>query len=48
MITFYVVAGVVALTLLSVLGSSVRVIQQFERGVVYRFGQVQSGCVSRG
>ncbi|BBX66607.1 SPFH domain-containing protein [Mycolicibacterium psychrotolerans] len=42
MITFYVVAGVVALTLLSVLGSSVRVIQQFERGVVYRFGQVQS------
>ncbi|KRE25652.1 peptidase [Mycobacterium sp. Soil538] len=42
MIAFYVVAGAVALTLLSILGSSVRVIQQFERGVVYRFGQVQS------
>ncbi len=42
MITIYAVAGVVTLTLLSVLGSSVRVIQQFERGVVYRFGQVQS------
>lgn len=42
MITLYAVAGVVALTLLSVLGSSVRVIQQFERGVVYRFGQVRS------
>lgn len=42
MITLYVVAGLVALTLLSVLGTSVRVIQQFERGVVYRFGQVRS------
>ncbi|AFM15603.1 membrane protease subunit, stomatin/prohibitin [Mycolicibacterium chubuense NBB4] len=42
MITLYVVAGAVALTLLSLLGTSVRVIQQFERGVVYRFGQVQS------
>ena len=42
MIILYVVAGTVALTLLSVLGTSVRVIQQFERGVVYRFGQVQS------
>lgn len=42
MIAFYVVAGVVALTLISILGSSVRVIQQFERGVVYRFGRVQS------
>ena len=42
MITLYAVAGAVTLTLLSVLGSSVRVIQQFERGVVYRFGQVQS------
>lgn len=42
MIILYVVAGTVALTLLSVLGTSVRVIQQFERGVVYRFGQVQA------
>ncbi|MDN4520367.1 slipin family protein [Mycolicibacterium austroafricanum] len=42
MITFYAVAGVVTLTLLSLLGASVRVIQQFERGVVYRFGKVQS------
>lgn len=42
MIAFYVGAGAVALTLLSILGSSVRVIQQFERGVVYRFGQVQT------
>ena len=42
MITFYAVAGVVALTLVSVLGASVRVIQQFERGVVYRFVKVQS------
>ncbi|HET7740879.1 MAG TPA: SPFH domain-containing protein [Mycobacterium sp.] len=42
MIIVYAVAGAVALTLLSVLGTSVRVIQQFERGVVYRFGQVQA------
>ena len=42
MITFYAVAGVVTFTLLSVLGASVRVIQQFERGVVYRFGKVRS------
>uniref|UniRef100_A0A5Q5BH59 SPFH domain, Band 7 family protein n=2 Tax=unclassified Mycobacterium TaxID=2642494 RepID=A0A5Q5BH59_MYCSS len=41
MITLYAVAGVVALTLLCLV-SNVRVIQQFERGVVYRFGQVQS------
>lgn len=42
MIILYAVTGVLALTLLSVLGTSVRVIQQFERGVVYRFGQVQA------
>lgn len=42
MIILYAVTGAVALTLLSVLGTSVRVIQQFERGVVYRFGQVQA------
>lgn len=42
MIILYAVAGVVTLTLLSLLGASVRVIQQFERGVVYRFGKVQS------
>lgn len=41
MITLYAVAGVVALTLLCLV-SNVRVIQQFERGVVYRFGRVQS------
>lgn len=41
MITLYVVAGVVALTLLCLV-SNMRVIRQFERGVVYRFGQVQS------
>ena len=41
MITLYAVAGVVALILLSLV-SNVHVIQQFERGVVYRFGQVQS------
>lgn len=42
MITVYVVGGMAAVTLLSLLGASVRVIQQFERGVVYRFGQVQT------
>ncbi len=42
MIILYTVAGAVSLLLLSILGTSVRVIQQFERGVVYRFGQVQS------
>ena len=42
MIILYAVTGVVALTLLSILATSVRVIQQFERGVVYRFGQVQA------
>lgn len=47
MITLYAVAGVVALTLLCLV-SNVRVIQQFERGVVYRFGQVQSRCASPG
>ena len=41
MITLYAVAGLVALILLSLV-SNVHVIQQFDRGVVYRFGQVQS------
>jgi regulator of protease activity HflC (stomatin/prohibitin superfamily) len=42
MIIFFSVAGAVALTLLWLVGANVRVIRQFERGVVYRFGQVQS------
>ncbi|MGH3588197.1 MAG: SPFH domain-containing protein, partial [Pseudonocardia sp.] len=41
MITIYVLIAVVALGLL-VLGASVRVITQFERGVVFRFGRVRA------
>ncbi|UXA14462.1 slipin family protein [Mycobacterium sp. SMC-8] len=41
MITMAAVAGAVTLILLWLVGANVRVIQQFERGVVYRFGQVQ-------
>jgi regulator of protease activity HflC (stomatin/prohibitin superfamily) len=28
-------------------GRSVRVVQQFERGIVFRFGRVQSRCAAR-
>lgn len=42
MITISAVAGLVALGLLWLLGANVRVVKQFERGVVYRFGRVQS------
>ena len=41
MITIAAVAGGVALILLWIAGVNVRVIRQFERGVVYRFGRVQ-------
>lgn len=42
MIILYVVAALVALCLL-VLGSSLRVITEFERGVVLRFGRLRAG-----
>lgn len=42
MIVFYTVAAVLAVGVLW-LGSNFRVIRQYERGVVYRFGRVQSG-----
>ncbi len=40
MITIYVLIAIVTLVLV-VLGSSVRVVTQFERGVVFRFGRVR-------
>jgi regulator of protease activity HflC (stomatin/prohibitin superfamily) len=42
MITVYVLIAVLSLVLV-LLGSSVRVITQFERGVVFRFGRVRPG-----
>jgi regulator of protease activity HflC (stomatin/prohibitin superfamily) len=36
-----IVAGTVALAVLAGAGASLRVVQQFERGVVFRFGRVQ-------
>jgi regulator of protease activity HflC (stomatin/prohibitin superfamily) len=42
MITIYVLAAAAGLSLLW-LGRNVRVVKQFERGVVFRFGRVQSG-----
>ncbi|MCW2686216.1 MAG: rane protease subunit, stomatin/prohibitin, partial [Mycobacterium sp.] len=42
MITFYALAGTFGLGVLW-LGTNLRVIKQFERGVVFRFGRVQSG-----
>jgi regulator of protease activity HflC (stomatin/prohibitin superfamily) len=41
MITGYVLAAFVGLGLLWLLGSNIRVVKQYERGVVYRFGRVQ-------
>jgi regulator of protease activity HflC (stomatin/prohibitin superfamily) len=41
MITIYVLAAVAGLALL-LLGRNVRVVKQFERGVVFRFGRVRS------
>lgn len=41
-IILYVVAATIGLGLL-VLGANVRVVKQFERGVVFRFGRVQAG-----
>jgi regulator of protease activity HflC (stomatin/prohibitin superfamily) len=42
MITVYALAAAAGLSLLW-LGRNVRVVKQFERGVVFRFGRVQSG-----
>jgi regulator of protease activity HflC (stomatin/prohibitin superfamily) len=42
MVIVYVMIGVLALGLL-LLGSSVRVITQFERGIVLRFGRLRNG-----
>ena len=42
MITFYSLAAALGLGVLW-LGTSVRVVKQFERGVVFRFGRVQTG-----
>jgi regulator of protease activity HflC (stomatin/prohibitin superfamily) len=42
MITTYLLAGAAGLLLLW-LGQNIRVVKQFERGVVFRFGRVQSG-----
>ncbi len=47
MITIYVLIAVVTLTLV-LLGSSVRVITQFERGVVFRFGRVRPTTLGPG
>ncbi|MGH3548808.1 MAG: SPFH domain-containing protein, partial [Pseudonocardiaceae bacterium] len=41
MSSIYVLVGIVALGLL-LLGTGVRVITQFERGVVFRFGRVRT------
>ena len=41
MIIVYVVAAIVAVGLIGV-ATSVRVVQQFERGVIFRFGQVRA------
>jgi regulator of protease activity HflC (stomatin/prohibitin superfamily) len=41
MIIIYVLAAIVALGLIGI-ATSVRVVQQFERGVVFRFGQVRA------
>ena len=42
MITLYTVAAIVGLGIL-LLGTNIRVVKQFERGVVFRFGRVQTG-----
>ncbi|MGH3543651.1 MAG: SPFH domain-containing protein, partial [Mycobacterium sp.] len=42
MITFYAVAATLGLGVLW-LGTTFRVVKQFERGVVFRFGRVRSG-----
>src|ERR1700739_2022212 len=42
MIILYIVAAAVGLGVL-LLGNSIRVVKQFERGVVFRFGRVQTG-----
>lgn len=42
MITFYTVAAIVGLGIL-LLGTNIRVVKQFERGVVFRFGRVRTG-----
>ena len=44
MIIDYIPIAVMALGALW-LGTSVRVVKQFERGVVFRFGQVRAGTV---
>ena len=46
-ITLYTVATGVGLGIL-LLGTNIRVVKQFERGVVFRFGRVQTGIVDRG
>jgi regulator of protease activity HflC (stomatin/prohibitin superfamily) len=44
MLTFIMVlVAVIALLVVAVLGSSVRVVKQFQRGVVFRFGRVVEG-----
>ena len=42
MITLYALAAAVGLGLIG-LARNIRVVKQFERGVVFRFGRVQSG-----
>ena len=42
MIILYALAAAVGLGVL-LLGTNVRVVKQFERGVVFRFGRVQTG-----
>ena len=41
-----IVVIVVVLGLVAV-GRSVRVVQQFEQGIVFRFGRIQSRCAAR-
>jgi regulator of protease activity HflC (stomatin/prohibitin superfamily) len=41
-IILYTVAAIVGLGIL-LLGANIRVVKQFERGVVFRFGRVQTG-----
>lgn len=46
MMTFIVVlVATMALLAVVVLGSSVRIVKQFERGVVFRFGRVEKGAI---
>ncbi len=45
--TILIIVAILVVLGMIAAGRSVRVVQQFEQGIVFRFGRIQSRCAAR-